>query len=137
MSQLVGMGVASVGESARTLGGQSPPLLPLLESSCPCNARPRYIGARRKPGPVRAIIGISCLLLGAALWLCQVEDTHQTGSAEPYVAVQWVRTVDGWERPDSWRLQAAPRPSLHPLLVAAGQSLLSALGLVLFQRDES
>jgi hypothetical protein len=86
--------------------------------------------------PLRAIFGISCLLLGAALWLCQVESTNQSSGAKLQVAVRWVRTVDGWEQPGHWYLEGAARPTLHPLVVTAGQALLSVLGLVLFQRDE-
>jgi hypothetical protein len=55
-----------------------------------------------------------------------------------YVASEsrWVRTVDGWERPDSWYLEAVRPPKLHPLVVAAGQGLVSLLGLVAFGRQE-
>jgi hypothetical protein len=84
--------------------------------------------------PVRAIFGISCLLLGAALLLCRGEDSGL--SAKPQAAVAWVRTADGWERPDCWNLETVTRPGLHPLVVAAGQGLLSVFGLVLFRRDE-
>jgi hypothetical protein len=85
---------------------------------------------------VRAIFGISCLLLGAALLLCQEEGSGQKLIAQPQATVRWVRTVDGWERPGNWQLEAPKSPALHPLVVAAGQGLLSVFGLVLFQRDE-
>lgn len=86
---------------------------------------------------LRAILGISCLLLGAALLLCREEGVDLVSSvAMPQAAVSWVRTVDGWERPDRWCLATAGRPALHPVVVAAGQVLLSAFGLVLFHRDE-
>jgi hypothetical protein len=42
---------------------------------------------------------------------------------------KWVRTVDGWERPETWWIDPAVPPRLHPLVVAAGQILVSALGL--------
>jgi hypothetical protein len=48
----------------------------------------------------------------------------------------WVRTVDGWERPDSWQLEPIGRRALHPLVVAAGQGLVSLLALVAFAGDE-
>jgi hypothetical protein len=101
-------------------------------------------GKRALLVPVRAILGISCIVLGAALLACGVEDRpsrvqvakppfdkFRTGQA----ASRWVRTVDGWERPDSWYLEVVRGPTLHPLVVAAGQGLVSMLGLVLFQRE--
>ena len=86
--------------------------------------------------PVRAILGISCLLLGTALLLCQGESAGKPLDAKPQAAVRWVRTVDGWERPECWNLVPPGLPALHPLVVAAGQGLLTVFGLVLFQRDE-
>ena len=45
--------------------------------------------------------------------------------------LKWVRTVDGWERPEGLVYGTGPAPPrLHPLVVAAGQVLLSALALV-------
>lgn len=67
---------------------------------------------------------------------CQVESARDsTDMAQPKVVV-WVRTVDGWERPDSWNLEPVRRPALHPLVVAAGQGLLSVLALALFDRKD-
>jgi hypothetical protein len=87
---------------------------------------------------VRLIFGISCLLLGVALLACRVDSSAERGGdgAEPRVAAKWVRTVDGWERADSWYLEAVGRPTLHPLVVAAGQGLASVLALVAFGREE-
>ena len=86
---------------------------------------------------MRAILGISCLLLGVALLLCQGEGAGVTEDMWPRAAISWVRTTDGWERPDRWSSSSVWRPALHPLVVAAGQGLLSVFGLVLFHRDES
>lgn len=80
---------------------------------------------------MRAILGISLVLVGVGMFSCQLEGvssppvTYPTGPA-------WVRTVDGWERPGTWQFDVAlpPPPRLHPLLVAAGQGLGSVLGLV-------
>jgi hypothetical protein len=83
---------------------------------------------------VRAIFGISCLLLGVAMLLCQVEGSGRSNASNQRPVLQWVRTVDGWERPESWHLDEIRRPALHPVVVAAGQGLLSVLGLVVFQR---
>jgi hypothetical protein len=62
------------------------------------------------------------------------------GSANTQAAVTtqaggWVRTVDGWERVDSWYVSEVRPPRLHPLVVAAGQGLVSLLGLVACQRE--
>jgi hypothetical protein len=91
--------------------------------------------------PVRAILGISCLLLGIAMWACRVESSSElfADSAKPQaaaMAMKWVRTVDGWERTDSWFVEPVGRPRLHPLLVAAGQGLVSVMGLVVFKREK-
>jgi hypothetical protein len=85
--------------------------------------------------PVRAIFGISCLLLGLGMLSCRVEEKSATRVAKPQAA-RWVRTVDGWERRDSWHVEAVRPPGLHPLVVAAGQGLASLLALAAFQREE-
>ena len=67
---------------------------------------------------------------------CRVESS---GFAKPQAvgaANRWVRTVDGWEVADSWHAESGWRPGLHPLVVAAGQGLLSVLALVAFWREE-
>ena len=46
-------------------------------------------------------------------------------------AGQWVRTVDGWERTELWHARDLHVPRLHPLVVAAGQGLVSVTALVL------
>ena len=90
--------------------------------------------------PMRLIVGIVCLLLGAGMLSCQVGPVvtgpvvanTQAGSARD--AAGWVRTVDGWERVDSWYVSEVRPPRLHPLVVAAGQGLVSLLGLAACQR---
>jgi hypothetical protein len=82
---------------------------------------------------VRFIVGISLLLLGAGLFACQVEGFSARSSAK--FSTPWVRTVDGWERPGSWTVRAVGPPAVHPLVVAAGQTLVSVLGLAFFERD--
>jgi hypothetical protein len=52
-------------------------------------------------------------------------------------SVPWVRTVDGWERLDSWHECKVAPPQLHPLVVAAGQGLVSLLGLAACPRGRS
>jgi hypothetical protein len=56
----------------------------------------------------------------------------QAQGRQAVVEVQWVRTVDGWERAGSWFVEPVGRPALHPLLVAAGQLMVSVMGLVVF-----
>jgi hypothetical protein len=83
---------------------------------------------------VRFILGISLLLLGLGLFACQVEGVSAGALAEG-VSTPWVRTVDGWERPGCWVVAAGGPPAVHPLVVAAGQTLASILALAFFQRD--
>lgn len=89
---------------------------------------------------MRLIVGISCLLLGVAMLSCRLEGPTAPREIAKPPAVEWVRTVDGWERPDTWTFSgmapAAGPPPLHPLVVAAAQGLASALALVAFGRDE-
>jgi hypothetical protein len=99
----------------------------------------RFRRRRTRNSPlVRAIFGISFLLLVVAMLLCRVEGAGSSNAAtHPRTVLKWVRTTDGWERPDSWHLDEIKRPALHPAVVAAGQGLLSVLGLVVFHRKES
>jgi hypothetical protein len=79
--------------------------------------------------PVRLIVGITLLVLGVGMLTCAWE-----GPAAHAVAqvreLRWVRTADGWERDGSWAANKYRPPSLHPLVWAAGQGLLSILALV-------
>lgn len=93
---------------------------------------------------MRLIFGIICLLFGMGMLSCQMEGPAQTEAHKPTSRraatssapnIAWVRTVDGWERADSWNVGEVVPPRLHPLVVAAGQGLLSLLGLVACQRD--
>lgn len=85
---------------------------------------------------MRLILGITLLLLGLGSLSCQVAGSVGDGPVTTS-ARQWVRTVDGWERTDLWRAADLYRPRLHPLVVAAGQGLVSVLGLVAFAGDRS
>lgn len=81
---------------------------------------------------MRLILGIT-LLLGGALQLSCDWDVPVV-SAQATQRGQWVRTVDGWERTDGWYVPANSPIKLHPLVVAAGQGMLSVLALAAFQR---
>jgi hypothetical protein len=48
-----------------------------------------------------------------------------------WVANDWVRTVDGWERAE-WRAESSGDASLHPLVPALGIGILAVLVLVAF-----
>jgi hypothetical protein len=80
---------------------------------------------------MRLIVGITLLLVGIGTLSCRVEGT--ANSNRP-ISTSWVRTVDGWERPNLWHAAPAKPPQLHPLVVAAGQTLASVLALVVFRR---
>jgi hypothetical protein len=83
---------------------------------------------------LRLILGITLLLLGIGSLSCHLQDSI---GREPVVTPvgQWVRTVDGWERTDRWHASDLPVPRLHPLVVAAGQGLVSVMALVVCARD--
>lgn len=66
------------------------------------------------------------------MWSCRVENNM------PVVPKgQWVRTADGWERTEPWYQPTLSEPRLHPLVVAAGEGLFSALALVAFRRVDT
>src|SRR6185369_4881600 len=75
------------------------------------------------PPNLRLILGITLLLLGLGTLSCQVQDSVGDGPVIPSVG-KWVRTVDGWERPELWNAPELFAPRLHPLVVAAGQGLV-------------
>jgi hypothetical protein len=83
---------------------------------------------------LRLILGIILLLLGLGSLSCQVQDSVGDG---PVVtsAQKWVRTVDGWERPALWNAPTLHVPRLHPFVVAAGQALVSVMGLTICAGD--
>src|SRR5262245_36939781 len=83
---------------------------------------------------VRLILGISLLLLGLGGLSCQVQDSIGSRPAATPVG-RWVRTVDGWERPEFWNAPELFTPRLHPFVVAAGQGLFSVMALVVCARD--
>jgi hypothetical protein len=70
------------------------------------------------------------------LLLCRVDGTDD-GPESQALAEHWVRTVNGWERTESWNFPVTQLPRLHPLVVAAAQGLISVWAMVAFQRQES
>ena len=68
------------------------------------------------PPNLRLILGITLLLLGLGTLSCQVQDSVGDGPVIPS-AGKWVRTVDGWERPELWNAPELHAPRLHPLVV--------------------
>jgi hypothetical protein len=76
---------------------------------------------------MRSILGILLLLLGLGLLSFRIEG-RSADLAIPQ-QLEWVRTVDGWERPNNWVTSLAEPPAVHPLLVAAGQALVSLFAL--------
>ena len=77
---------------------------------------------------MRSILGILLLLLGLGLLSFRIEG-RSADLAIPQQQLEWVRTVDGWERPNNWVTSLAEPPAVHPLLVAAGQALVSLFAL--------
>ena len=85
---------------------------------------------------MRLILGITLLLLGLGTLSCQVADSVGDGPVATS-ARQWVRTANGWERTDLWQAADLYTPRLHPLVMAAGQGLVSVLGLAACAGDRS
>jgi hypothetical protein len=83
---------------------------------------------------MRLIVGISLVLLGVGSLLCEVECRSAVNAAASGMT-GFVRTVNGWERPQSWRIESCSPPRVHPLVVAAGQGLVSIFALVACQSD--
>jgi hypothetical protein len=81
------------------------------------------------PNPMRLIVGISLVLIGVGSVLCEVE-CESAGPVPTSGGTGWVRTTDGWECPQSWHADSASQPRIHPLVVAAGQGLVSIFALV-------
>jgi hypothetical protein len=85
---------------------------------------------------VRQIVGIVFVVLGIGMWMC-----HWEGMAaslpEGTGANRWVRTADGWERKKAWHVDVVPPPPLHPLIVAAGEGLISVFALVAFSNTRN
>jgi hypothetical protein len=83
---------------------------------------------------VRHIVAISLLLLGLGMLSCEWDGTgtHSVASAEEG---RWVRTADGWERSDSWELTEPQRLSVHPIIWATGQGLMSIFALVAWPNE--
>jgi hypothetical protein len=80
---------------------------------------------------MRLIFVITFLLIGIGMLSCSVEGTANSRPSP----TSWVRTVDGWERPNLWHTSPAEPPRLHPAVVAAGQTLASLLALAVFRRE--
>ena len=100
----------------------------------PLAVRSIYVrGARNRSTSMRLIAGITFLLIGIGMLSCRVEGT---ANSIPQSPTSWVRTVDGWERPNLWHTSPAEPPRLHPAVVAAGQTLASLLALVVFRREQ-
>ena len=114
----IGMVDANVVNKIARLGLESPLSTPALFAAA--------------HSPMRIIVGISLLLFGTGTVLCEVECQSAAAAASPDWT-GWVRTTDGWERPQGWQVAAASPPRLHPLVVAAGQGLVSVFALVACQ----
>jgi hypothetical protein len=74
------------------------------------------------------------LLVGAGTLTCRL-DGLAIDHSPSQERIEWVRTVHGWERPEAWAAVEVSELQLHPLVVAAGQALLSVLALAVFATD--
>ena len=81
---------------------------------------------------VRTLL-LSTLLLVAHGELVARGNVRATSQADHPLALAWVRTSSGWERPKDWSLpNRRPRPALHPFVVAGGQLMGSLFALLAF-----
>lgn len=69
-------------------------------------------------------VTLSCRLDGLAVDLPPVQQQ-----------VDWVRTAQGWEHSSTWASTETPPVSLQPLVVAAGQAMLSILALAFYAEE--
>lgn len=83
---------------------------------------------------MRLIVGIVLLLVGTGTLSCRLDGLAVDLPAHSY-DVEWVRTVDGWERTDAWLPVEVSPLRLHPLIVASGQALLSVLALAVYATE--
>lgn len=83
---------------------------------------------------MRLILGIALLLLGAGTLSCRL-DGLAVDLPTNHQEVDWVRTSHGWERSSAWTSRKTSPVSLHPLVVAAGQAMLSILALAFYAED--
>jgi hypothetical protein len=83
---------------------------------------------------MRVILGISLLVIGTIVFSCQIDGAN-TAQANVPPTPTWIRTADGWEKAGSWCLSVVQPPTLHPLVAAAGQGLVSIFALVAFRTE--
>jgi hypothetical protein len=84
---------------------------------------------------VRLIVGIVLLLAGVGTLSCRLDGLAVDLPNRTY-EMQWVRTVNGWERTDAWFSAEVSPLRLHPLVVATGQVLLSVLALAAYATEQ-
>ena len=75
---------------------------------------------------------LSLLLLAVGTFAAVVEPAAVTGKRTERMPppLEWVRTVDGWERPASWQPPEPVSPALHPLVVAGFVGMAAIAGLL-------
>jgi hypothetical protein len=78
---------------------------------------------------MRAILGI-LLFVGGVAWAAYRIDDAPSHVEVTLVHFEWVRTIDGWERPERWMISRVEPPAVHPTVIAAGQVLVSMFALV-------
>lgn len=83
---------------------------------------------------MRLIFGIALLLLGVGTLSCRLDGLPVKLPSNPQ-EVDWVRTANGWERTSAWTARETSSVKLNPLVVAAGQAMLSILVLSYYAED--
>jgi hypothetical protein len=77
---------------------------------------------------MRSIFSIVFVLSAIGLASCRFENQSADFEMERS-QIDWVRTVDGWQKSTDWIPSLAPPPAVHPLTVAAAQLLVSLFAL--------
>ena len=100
-----------------------------------------YCKSNGEIGTVRLVIGFSLILWGIGWLACQVEGTpvskaamNKTPMSKATVTADdhWVRTTDGWEKTGQWMHGPLHAPTLHPLVIASLEGMLSFMALIAF-----
>jgi hypothetical protein len=78
---------------------------------------------------VRYVLALAAFLTIIVQWSCQMDALAVDFRVEQ---VEWVRTVNGWEPLESLSDRPRHRPSLHPMVVAALETLSSMFALAAF-----
>jgi hypothetical protein len=81
---------------------------------------------------LKQILLLASLLLAVGAWSATVDlAANPAGDSQTLQSeIEWVRTMQGWERPASWQPAPPTEGPLHPVVVAGFIALAGVLALV-------